>query len=146
MKTLPDVRLFDSVLEDSGWTWQDGVCDLIPSISTLADVSRKWGKPSSISEQANGFTYDYLNGAVRITVFTDQSVVEKIVINRRGETTNICPPDIVAATRLYGIFQATRVDRLDGVVFERPGMRLICDAGAEPANVLRMEVFRPCPE
>ncbi len=141
---LPAIDLFDGAFERSGWQWQDGICELIPSRSSLADAEDRFGPPCAVSELANGYTYDFLNGAVRVTLLNGSSEIWKIIVNKRPETESFIAPDVVSAMTRYGKLSATRLDRAEGVTFERPGMRVICDPGNSPEEVLRIEVFRPC--
>ncbi len=141
---LPAIDLFDGAFESSGWRWQDGICELIPSRSSLTDAEHLFGTPCAVSELANGYTYDFLNGAVRVTLLNGSREIWKIVVNKRPETESFIAPDVVSAMSRYGKLSATRLDRAEGVIFERPGMRVICDPGNSPEAVLRIEVFRPC--
>lgn len=140
---LPDVNLFDASIERSGWRWTDGLCGLIPGVSTLADAMARFGTISNTSELANGTTYDFLNGALRVTILEGAATIRTIVLQQKPETSHVVPPDIVSAMSQFGKLSATRLDRFEGVVFERPGMRIICDPALSPERVLRIEIFSP---
>lgn len=144
--SLPDVNLFDASMERFGWRWTDGLCGLIPSVSTLDDAIAKFGTITNTSELANGVTYDFLNGGLRVTVLTGATTIRTIVLQYRPETNEMLPPDMAAAMAKFGKLSATRLDRFEGVVFERPGMRIICDPALIPERVLRVEVFSPVTE
>lgn len=143
---LPTIDFYDRIFENNGWSWTDGICGLVPSRSNVKDAEQLWGCATGVSELANGFTYSFLNGAVRVTVLHDHSTISKIVLRNQPETVEFMPPNIMAAISRFGSLSATRVDRFDGVTFERPGMRVICDPARDPEEVLSIEVFRPCQE
>lgn len=143
---LPDVDLFDASVENSGWRWNEGLNGLVPSRSTIEDAKRLFGEVSGSSELANGMTYDFLNGGIRATVLDNATAIRTIVFLQKPETQAFMPPNIASAMLRFGKLCATKLDRFEGVTYERPGMRIICDPSLSPERVMRIEIFAPVVE
>ena len=138
---LPSVDLFDQSIEGSGWQWRDGLCGLVPGVSSLAEAEKLFGPVCRVSELANGVTYDLLNGALRVTLLHGEVTLRKIALQNKPESHALLPQDIIEAAARFGKLAATKLDRFEGVVYERPGMRITCDPTLTPTKVLNIEIF-----
>ncbi len=141
-KELPQLEIGDSSVDGSGWKWQDGWQGLIPSISTIEDAINILGSVTGKSELANGVTYDFLNGYVRITVRTDSLAIAKIWIDKSAGEPYTSPQTVEEAVALFGKLVTTGVNRQEGAILERPGMRICADCMNESNPIRWLEVYR----
>lgn len=142
-KDLPALSLGDDSVENCGWRWQDGWCGLVPGEHELSDALAILGKISGESELANGKTYDFLEGKVRVSILDGAEEIAKIFIDKLSPEPFNIPPTINEAMELYGKLITTGVSRLEGAILERPGMRICCDAMQEHNPILWMEIYCP---
>ena len=142
-RELPGVTIGDSSVENFGWQWFHGWQGIIPSQSTLEDCKILLGEVTETSELANGMTYDFLHGQVRITILDGSSHVFKAWIDRQAAFPFTPPPTIDDASEYFGRLITTGVNRYEGCLLERPGMRICCNAMDETNPILWMEIWKP---
>lgn len=142
-KELPAVSIGDNSVESFGWNWQDGWGGLVPSCSRLADAKSLLGEASGVSELANGLTYDFLSGKVRVTILDDSEYIVRIWIDCLAAPPFQLPANAEEASKILGKLITTGVSRLDGAILERPGMRICCNAMDENNPILWMEIYKP---
>lgn len=142
-KDLPTVSIGDESVENAGWKFNDGWQGLIPSVSSIDDAIKILGEVCGESELANGITYDFKEGKVRVTVRNGNDKIARIWIDARASQLFLVPPNICELTKAFGKFVATGVSRNEGAFFERPGMRACCNAMDENSSLLWLEIFAP---
>ncbi len=144
-KPLPGLNISDESVEGSGWVWSDGWHGLVPSRSKLEDATKVLGQFSERSELSNGVTYDFLGGSVRVTIKDDDPSVFKIWIDRSAQHPFRPPETINDAMAKYGKLKVLSVDRREGALYERPGMRICCKASTPEGSLLWQEIYKPHP-
>jgi hypothetical protein len=111
---------------------------LSPEKSLYEDAVRILGEPTGSSKLTNGVIHEFANGRVRISFLEHRTVISKIrVLPHENDE---LPADLVSAVSKYGHFQPVRFDKLDGTIYERPGIRMACDNNA-PHTVRWMEFY-----
>lgn len=142
-KELPGVSIGDDSIEKSGWKFGDGWHGLVPSLSSLEDAKSVLGSVTGVSELANGVTYDFLEGKVRLTFRHEAEQVVRIWIDVRAPQPFAPPQNIGELTHAFGKFATTGVSRNEGAIYERPGMRACCNAMDEHNSLCWLEIFAP---
>lgn len=140
---IPSLCIVDREFE-SGWSWSDGWNGLIPEQTKLAQIVERFGQPNAISELANGTTYDFMEGGVRATVFSEEEVISCISLYPNKLAQSGIPRVIAEAISLFGKLVATNIDPREGAVYERPGMRIYVEASTINQQIRAIEIF--CPE
>ncbi|MBX9690729.1 MAG: hypothetical protein K2X27_28700 [Candidatus Obscuribacterales bacterium] len=140
-KALPGLSIGDKSVEDSGWVLSDGWNGLFPGESSIEEAKLMLGEISGISELANGITYDFKDGKVRVSFLDGNPYISKIWIDSSAEAPFDPPETIDDALRTYGKMVATAVNRYEGVIFERPNMRICCDAMSDSNPLRWMEIY-----
>ena len=142
-KDLPTVSIGDESVENSGWKFTDGWQGLIPSVSSMHDARMILGEICGESELANGVTYDFDEGKIRVTVRNGNDKIARIWIDSRAPQLFLLPANISELSTAFGKFTATGVSRNEGAIFERPGMRACCNAMDEDSSLIWLEIFAP---
>lgn len=142
-KELPALGIGDLSVEDSGWQCFDGWQGLVPGKSSIENCKSLLGEITGISELANGITYDFQEGKIRVTVRDGESVICKIWIDRAAPFPFQPPCTIDEAMFAFGKLVTTGVNRQEGCILERPGMRLCCNAMDETNPINWMEIYCP---
>lgn len=124
------------------WIPDDGWMGLIPGRSSVEDARKKLG-PCSDAEMANGWSYDFQDGAIRVTVIEDQPYISKIWVSRDLQDQRYMPRTLEEARTIFGALAATNRGALSEVFFEAPGVRLAVLCDADPESVLWMELYHP---
>lgn len=140
---LPGVSIGDDSIENSGWKSCDGWHGLVPSLSSLEDAKAVLGPVTGVSELANGVTYDFLEGKVRLTFRNGTDSVVRIWIAALAPKPFTPPQNIEQLRNAFGKFATTGVSRNEGAIFERPGMRACCNAMDECSSLCWLEIFAP---
>ncbi len=125
------------------WHPDDGWMGLVPGRSSIDDAKKKLG-PSRESEMANGWSYDFHEGCIRISVIAgEQPLISKIWVSRDLADPRYMPRNFEEACSVFGPMSATARGELSEVFFEAPGVRLAILSGTDPESVLWMELYRP---
>lgn len=140
---FPKLTIGDSTLDCGGWHWQEGWQGLVPSQSNLDHAIAALGAPCYIGELANGASYDFCGGSVRIVILDGESTINYLSIRPEFLPLQMVPHFLEEALALYGKFVVTRVERLEGAVYERPGMRIHADAACDRPRIRHLEIFLP---
>jgi hypothetical protein len=111
---------------------------LTPEKSLFDDAVAALGQPSGSSKLLNGVVHEFTNGRVRISFLEHRTVISKIRVlpHERDDL----PAQLDEAVKAYGPLHAAKVDKLQGIIYERPGVRLACDNNA-PHTVRWVEFF-----
>jgi hypothetical protein len=112
---------------------------LVPEKSLYEDAVRVLGEPTGSSKLTNGVIHEFCEGRVRISFLEHRTVISKIRVLPH-ESAEI-PQDLSEATTAFGAFDPARFDKLNGMIYERPGIRLACDNNA-PHMVRWIEFFQ----
>lgn len=114
---------------------------ILPGKTTLADAIARLGRPEGQDRSLNATTYRFDGGRIRLTVIDGQEAIGKVRLDGKLAGEGAIPGDIDAATSQLGPLKLTRRDRLDGLIFERPFVRVACDENPQPERVRWIEYF-----
>jgi hypothetical protein len=121
-------------MENNRLSW----CGLTPEVSTLDFVIEKLGRPDDIEVISNGRIYHFHKGAIQVTVLTDAEYIRKIFITAEEAA---LPQTRREFEEVYGRIEEKKVDKLDGVIYERPGVRLATDFHGDLPKIRWIELF-----
>ncbi len=140
---LPEITFDNKCDRADGWVPEKGWNGLIPAVSTLSEAMERLGAWQGSSQLLNGVVYDFCEGTVRITVLEEEATIAKIWVSSSFQGGALIPQTIEAARELFGTLKATKLDVLQGEIFERPGLRITCDPAPPPEKVRSLEFYRP---
>ena len=123
--------------EDAKLSWQG----LIPGASRLEDVIARLGAPSDKGTLTNGDYYEFDKGAVIVFFLNQSNLLSKLRITSYVSQPGTLPQSIIEAREYFGPLTETRIDKLEGAIFERPGVRVACDTFGDPALVRWIELY-----
>ncbi len=124
------------------WHPDDGWMGLVPGKTSIDEAKKKLG-PSRETEMANGWSYAFQEGCIRITVIEEQPFISKIWVSRDLEDPRYMPRNLEEARSIFGPLSATARGELSEAFFEAPGVRLAVLDATEPESVLWMELYSP---
>ena len=114
---------------------------LVPGVSRLDDVIAKLGTPSGKGTLTNGDYYEFGDGAVIVFFLNKSDVFSKIRITGSLNQPAATPQSIAEARQNFGPLTETRIDKIEGAIFEGPGVRVACDIFGDPAPVRWIELY-----
>jgi hypothetical protein len=125
----------DAVLKQNDkLTW----CGFAPGQSTLQSLVAKLGDPEEIEELTNGKIYYFSKGMIQATVLDDSPAICKIFIDRDMLTE---PKTLAEFEQTCGPITEKLADKLQGLIYERPGVRLATDFLGDQARIRWIELF-----
>jgi hypothetical protein len=115
------------------FTW----CDLGPGTSTQT-LREKLGAPDEIEELTNGKIYHFAGGTIQATVLNNSSQVRKLLIINQALS---APKTLDQFQKQFGPIAEKKCDKLDGITYERPGVRVVTEISGDPPEIRWIEIF-----
>jgi len=122
------------------WQRGDGWCGVVPGKTSIKDAINRLGGSCEMSEMANGFSFDFKQGLIRVTTIEQQGVVSKIWISGELAREASIPATISEAKSAFS--NLLRVRHYVGTeIYECDGLRLAAAAGNENGIIAWIEFF-----
>ena len=128
------------VISNKKWQRGDGWLGVVPGRTPIKEAIKKLGGICEVSEMANGFSFDFREGLVRVTTIDQNGTVSKLWISGDLAHDLVIPETLKEAE---AGFQNLRWVRHDvGVeIFECDGIRLAAAAGSDNGRIAWLEFF-----
>jgi hypothetical protein len=122
-------------IESECWQPSQGWNGLLPGFSELKDAVKILGDFENESRVSNGKQYEFANGTVQVLVLNSESKIAKIRVLSDYPNKEYLPSDIDQAHHYFGFLEQTDFDESGTLIFSAPGVRLACDAFADPHTI-----------
>lgn len=148
MSKLPQVTISDSIEDDSCWDQAQGWSGLVPGVTTFDQAVLKLGQPSDSYDRLNSRSFEFFGGTLVLTTFNDApDIIAKVRVLPVCANQNLngvgplepVPVNLSQAKAWFGKLVLVKHDTMQGLIFERPGVRIACDTNPEPEPIRWIE-------
>lgn len=132
---------YDAPLVNKEWRPEQGWLGVVPGVTTIKDAIDKLGGICETSEMANGFSFDFRDGLIRVTTIEQQGKISKLWISGELADQGIIPGSLQYARSLFANLRHVRNDSSNAQIFESECIRLAALSGQDDANIIWIEFF-----
>lgn len=131
----------DAPLVNKEWRPEHGWLGVVPGVTTIKDAINKLGGICETAEMANGFSFDFRDGLIRVTSIEQQGTISKLWISGQLADLGIIPGTLKFAQSMFPNLNYVRHDSSNAEIYESEGIRLAAATGSDNANVIWIEFF-----
>ncbi|MBS1957782.1 MAG: hypothetical protein JST89_26590 [Cyanobacteria bacterium SZAS-4] len=124
------------------WQPEDGWLGIMPGKTSIKDAINRLGGTCETSEMANGFSFDFQDGLIRVTTIEHQGTISKIWISGKLAETNLkglIPANLKSATESFAGLSRMKSDSHNADIYEAPGVRLAIASGNDNGSLMWIE-------
>lgn len=122
------------------WQRGDGWLGVVPGRTPIKEAIKKLGDACEVSEMANGFSFDFRQGLIRVTTIEQEGTVSKLWISGALAQELVIPQTLKEAELGFQNLRWVRVD-VGTEIFESEGIRLAAAAGSDNGKIAWIEFF-----
>jgi hypothetical protein len=123
------------------WRPEQGWLGVVPGQTSIKDAIDRLGGICETAEMANGFSFDFRDGLIRVTSPQQQGTISKLWISGVLAEQGIIPGSLKYAKSMFPNLHFVRHDSTNAEIYESPGIRLAASTGNEDADVMWIEFF-----
>jgi|GEM_PF-4357428 hypothetical protein len=131
----------DASLVQKEWSPEQGWLGVVPGVTTIKEAVNKLGGVCETAEMANGFSFDFRDGLIRMTSIEQQGTISKLWISGELAEQGIIPGSLKYAKSMFSNLRLVRHDSSNAEIYESDGIRLAAVTGNDDASVIWMEFF-----
>lgn len=128
------------VASNKKWQREDGWLGVVPGRTPIKEAIEKLGGMCEVSEMANGFSFDFKEGLVRVTTIEQNGIVSKLWISGDPSHELVIPQTLKEAEIGFQNLHWVRHD-VGVEIFESDGVRLAAAAGSDNGRIAWLEFF-----
>jgi hypothetical protein len=111
---------------------------ITPGLSSLETALGQLGTPDQVETLTNGKIYYFRDGTLQLTVLSNSNHLGKILI-AGGELGTV--KTLQDFKNTFGPVVETRVDKIQGPIYEGTGVRIATDFESDPPLIRWLEIF-----
>ncbi len=121
--------------------WRPGLgwLGVIPGVTSIRDAINGLGGTCETAEMANGFSFDFKDGLIRVTAIEQHGTISKLWISGRLANQGIIPGSLKAAQDVFPNLRMTGHDPSNSEIYETRGVRLAAASGSDDGDIVWIE-------
>lgn len=131
----------NSSLISNQWRPGQGWLGVVPGLTTIKDAINELGGICETAEMANGFSFDFKDGLIRVTAIEQQGKISKLWISGKLAEQGVIPHSLKTAQRVFPNLLRKGQDPTNADIYEGPGLRLATASGSDDGDVIWIEFF-----
>ncbi len=128
-----------SALANKKWRPGQGWLGVVPGITSIRDAINGLGGTCETAEMANGFSFDFKDGLIRVTAIEQHGTISKLWISGQLGRQGVIPSSLKAAQEIFPSLRLIGHDPFNADVYETPGVRLAAASGRDDGDVVWIE-------
>lgn len=121
------------------WQHKDGWLGVKPGVTKIKDAIEALGGICETAEMANGFSFDFREGLVRITCIEQQLTISKLWISGILAAEGLIPVSLKEAQEIFAGLKRVGSDPSNTDIYEAVGVRIGIASGSENGNLAWIE-------
>ncbi len=126
-----------SFLKD--WRPGHGWLGVIPGVTSIRDAIDGLGGTCETAEMANGFSFDFKDGLIRVTAIEQHGTISKLWISGRLAKQGVIPSSLKAAQEVFPNLRMIGHDASNAEIYESRGVRLAAASGSNDGDIVWIE-------
>lgn len=122
------------------WRPGQGWLGVVPGITSIKDAVNKLGGICETAEMANGFSFDFKDGLIRVTSLEQQGTISKLWISGKLAGQNTIPGTLAGARNIFPGLRHAGNDATNAAIYECSSLRLAATPG-EDGQIIWIEFF-----
>ena len=123
----------------SAWRPGQGWLGVIPGKTSIKDAINGLGGTCETAEMANGFSFDFMDGLIRVTAIEQQATISKLWISGRLASAGIIPGSLKSAQNVFSNLLRVGRDPFNADIYESEGVRLAAASGSDDGDLVWIE-------
>ncbi len=128
-----------SALVNKEWQPGQGWLGVVPGVTLIKDAIDSLGGTCETAEMANGFSFDFKDGLIRVTAIEQKGTISKLWISGKLAEQGIIPGTLTAAQKVFSSLRRTGNDASNLDIYETQGVRLASSSGTDNGCLLWIE-------
>lgn len=121
------------------WNPEEGWLGVVPGRTSIKDAIDKLGGTCETCEMANGFSFDFHDGLIRVTTIEQQGTISKIWISGKLADKGLVPANLKSATESFAGLSRLKSDSHNADIYEAHGVRLAIASGSDNGSLMWIE-------
>jgi hypothetical protein len=138
MKPSPEKQEFSQRQPADSWL------GIIPGVNKLDDAKAKWGPISRSGRLANATWHEFVDNTIQVLILdrdAEQEIITRIRVKADCPIKDSIPQTLAQARKTFAALKKTSIDELGTVMYECPGLRIVCELFGKPAKVKWIEFY-----
>ncbi len=128
-----------SALANKEWRPGQGWLGVVPGVTSIRDAINSLGGTCETAEMANGFSFDFKDGLIRVTTIELNGTISKLWISGQLSVQGVIPRSLKAAQEFFPNLRMIGHDPFNCDVYETRGVRLAAASGSDDGELVWIE-------
>ena len=128
-----------SSLANKEWRPGQGWLGVVPGVTSIRDAINGLGGTCETAEMANGFSFDFKDGLIRVTTIEQHGTISKLWISGKLAQQGIIPGSLKSAQNIFANLRMIGHDPSNSDIYETRGVRLAAASGVDNGDVVWIE-------
>ena len=121
------------------WQPGHGWLGVIPGVTSIRDAINELGGTCETAQMANGFSFDFKDGLIRVTAIEQHGTISKLWISGRLANQGVIPASLKAAQDVFPNLRMIGHDPSNSEIYETSGVRLAASSGSDDGDIVWIE-------